>query len=128
MAGWTYESIVRNGAIATVTFSRREGERDTALWHGIQATTVVGDRGFELGLGYGQYLALGYEFRALTGRPWTASSGLEPGQRYVGGEAAFMFLFFRASAGLVVPVGSGSHEPVLTGSFGFVQLFSSRPK
>lgn len=130
-AGWVYHSVVKNGAVATVTFSRRQGHRETALWRGLQASTVIGSRGFEVGVGYGQYrinwTGWGYEIRALGGRPWTASSSLEPDQWYFGGEAALSWLFFRGSVGFVTQPGN-SNRQVATASIGIVALFSSRPR
>ena len=132
MAGWTFDALLRNSATVNIILSNRKGT-DTALWRGVQPTATVGRRGFELGLGYGRYesiddwLSFGYEFRAIGGRLWTASHGLEADRWFAGGEATFMWGFVRASGGVVVPT-DGSRHTIWTGSLGFSVLFGSTPK
>jgi hypothetical protein len=132
MAGWAYDALLRNSATVNIILSRRKGT-DAALWRGVQPTAAVGRRGFELGLGYGRYqsiddwLSFGYELRALGGRLWTGSHGLEADRWFAGGEATFMWGFVRATGGIVAPI-DGSRHILWTGSIGVSALFGSRPK
>lgn len=131
MVGWTYSSIARNGATVNINLMRGKnvpGE-DAAAWRGLQLTGTVGRRAVEVGLGYARMtiaqIPFGYEFRALAGRRWTASTELSPAHTYAGGEATVMFTVLRLTAGLVAPIDPGqSHKPVLTGSVGVMFFLS----
>jgi hypothetical protein len=132
MAGWMFDSVLRNAATGSVILSRRQGTRDWALWRGVQASGAFGARGFQVGLGYGrmriEQIPIGYEFRALGGRVRKDSRGLTADEWFAGGEATVMFAFLRLSGGVVVPTGSGaSRKPLLTGSFGISFFFSRTP-
>ena len=133
MVGWAYQSLAGNSAAGNVILSKRRGGVDNSLWRGLQASTLVGRRGFEAGLGYGGFaigqVPLGYEFRGLAGRTFSATGPLAAHQTYVGGEVVGMFAYFRGTLGLVVPVGAGvSHRPAVTGSFGVSMFWSKFPK
>ncbi|HEX5071208.1 MAG TPA: hypothetical protein VFV78_13415 [Vicinamibacterales bacterium] len=104
--------------------SRPDGSRGGALARpaGDDHDRVARIRGRR---GYGKYifssLPGGYEFRGLVGRRWEESETLSPARTYVGGEATLMFVWFRFSGGLVVPIDAGRpHQPVLTGSIGWM--------
>lgn len=126
-AGWTYGSIIRNGATASINLARgrKIPKEDAVAWRGLEFSGTVGSRGFELGAGYARMIIasqfpIGWEVRAVGGRRWDKSDTLSPAQSWVGGEVGARFMNLRVTAGLVVPADSGrSHQPVLTGSVGF---------
>jgi hypothetical protein len=124
-AGYTFSSIVRHGATATISLTRVPSDRKERVGNGMHMTFTAGGNGFVVGGGWARCALSSLpgclEIRGIVGRTRTASDDLEAQEIYLGAEGGLTFLWLRLSTGVAFPAReSGVKHPMFVGSIGFV--------